>query len=70
MDRISGVLKSAVVRPAGSCMIGQQGHQGGQGGQQDSPCARIIEQGDGVSIVEVTCTCGRRMRINCTHAKA
>jgi len=51
-------------------MIGQQGHQGGQGGQQDSPCARIIEQGDGVSIVEVTCTCGRRMRINCTHAKA
>jgi hypothetical protein len=29
--------------------------------------ARIIEQQDGFSIIELVCTCGRKMQIRCEH---
>jgi len=71
MDRISHVLKSAVVRPAGSCLIGGQAGHGRPGQDQGGAAtAKIVEQGDGTAVVEVTCACGRRTRVNCTYARA
>ena len=70
MDQISRVLKSAVVKPVGSCMIGGQSGQGRPGQDHGgAPVARIVEQSDGVAVVEVTCACGRRTRVNCTYAR-
>jgi len=34
---------------------------------EGSDQARIIEQQDGYSIIELVCTCGRKMQIRCEH---
>jgi hypothetical protein len=67
MERISNVVKSASVKPAGSCLVGQRDAQGGHAGS--GPTARVVEQRDGQTVLEVTCTCGRRITVNCNYAK-
>ncbi len=31
------------------------------------PAAKIVEQNDGRTIIEIVCACGQKMRLNCVH---
>jgi hypothetical protein len=39
----------------------------GSASPSDDPQARIVEQVDGGAIIEVPCSCGKRVRVHCTY---
>lgn len=53
------VLKKNIVR-----MSAAGGGAGGPGGQ---PTAQVIEQDASHAVIQVTCSCGTTIRINCEH---
>jgi hypothetical protein len=66
MQKLTGVLKRDLVREVGvGRLAGEQSAT-----PRSQARARIIEQGDGSALVEVTCDCGRRILLECDYDKA
>ena len=63
-----GVLKKDMVKPVGSRCLGDHTVAGDSAFGQ--PRASIIQQGDGSTVIEVICTCGRSIRLKCDYAHA
>jgi hypothetical protein len=68
---MSGVLKKHLVRSAGTRVLGEA--PAGESvvstvsapAAEGMPQARIVEQSNGVVVVEVVCECGRKIYLNC-----
>ncbi|RPI63801.1 MAG: hypothetical protein EHM48_01890 [Planctomycetaceae bacterium] len=62
-EKLTGVIKSQMVRQVGTLAVGN-------GPMMSSPAgakARIIEQKDGSAVIEVTCGCGKRIYVECEY---
>ena len=57
-----GVIKKDAVKLSGAARIGPAGPQAPTG-----PAARILQQADGLALVEVTCVCGRKIQLHCRY---
>jgi hypothetical protein len=68
---MSGVLKRHLVRSAGTRVLGElpAGERivstATAPASEGMPQARIVEQSNGLVVVEVVCECGRRIYLNC-----
>jgi hypothetical protein len=62
-----GVLKKHLVKPAGTRVLGEAaaGEFVASTAAEGLPQARIVEQANGLVVVEVVCECGRRIYLNC-----
>lgn len=57
MQALSGIIKKHQVREAGAPLQSQAPPNG--------PSARIIDQRDGQTVIEVTCECGKKIQLVC-----
>lgn len=58
------VVRAARVRVAGEAVrVGAPAPAAGPGG----PTVRVVREGDAVQALEVTCSCGERIRIRCEY---
>lgn len=64
---MSGVLKKHLVRSAGTRVLGEApaGEPVVSTATEGMPQARIVEQSNGLVVVEVVCECGRKIYLNC-----
>ncbi len=60
-----GVLKRHQVKSAGTRVLGESAAGGPAVPPSGLPQARIVEQANGMVVVEVTCECGRTIYLNC-----
>ena len=60
-----GVLKRDQVKFSGTRMLGETASAGSAVATESQPQARIVEQGNGMVVVEVVCECGRKIYLNC-----
>ena len=73
VQKVMGVVKKDMIRSAPPCRI--DGMAGAASPATDSSPqhsgreqARIVEQKNGLAVVEVTCSCGKKMYLNCEYA--
>ena len=62
---MSGVLKKHLVKSAGTRMLNESPAGEPVASAEGLPHARIVEQANGMVVVEVSCECGRRIYLNC-----
>ena len=60
------VLKKGNVRMAETRALIGDPERAGPRAQE--PHARVVQQGDGGAVIEVTCSCGRRTQVQCDYA--
>ena len=69
MEKLAnGVLKSDALRPGQPCRIGQPPPTEGGAGPSSGPTARVVQQTDTCAIVEVVCSCGNSIRVQCDYS--
>jgi hypothetical protein len=62
-DPVIGVVSSQRVREAGGrAVVPVPGHE-----QCDEPVIELIRQGDVIQAIDITCPCGRRLRVLCDY---
>ena len=62
------VVKKDVVKEAGRCRVGEAGSAGAPGFAPGGARARIVEQNQRNAVVEVVCSCGRKITLQCEYA--
>ena len=63
-----GVLKKGMIKIAEPRLIGDCAVAGGS--VSDGPRARIVEQDESSTVIEVICTCGKSIYLKCDYAHA
>ncbi len=68
-----GIVKKSLVKDAGRCSVGVAVGSGKQGfaaaaNAAAGASARIVEQDARRAIVEVVCSCGKRITLQCEYA--
>ena len=61
------VVKKAKTKPSEPCFLGDSPRMA-PAAQEPQPQARIIEQDGAQAIVEISCTCGKIILLNCLCA--
>jgi hypothetical protein len=64
---VGHILKRDRVEVEGHFSLGQEAPHPGVDAVEGVEQARIIEQQEGYSVVELVCSCGRKMQIRCEH---
>jgi hypothetical protein len=67
------ILKASQVRPGRPLEIGcpapaQRRCGADPGAALAAPSARIVQESDGLAVIEVTCGCGSTIRLHCRYA--
>ena len=62
---MSGVLKKHLVKSAGTRVLSETPAGAPVASAEGLPQARIVEQANGMVVVEVACECGKRIYLNC-----
>jgi hypothetical protein len=62
---MSGVLKKHLVKSTGTRVLGDAPAGELVASAEGMPQARIVEQSNGMVVVEVACECGRKIYLNC-----
>lgn len=68
MPRMSGVIKKGFVQDGPGLAAATPAGTSGSSGGGALPRARLVEQREGMAIVEVVCACGRVMMLQCEYA--
>ncbi len=64
-DTRRGLIPGRRVRVAGETRVPGPHDHGGPAGEE--PCVEVIRDGDVIQAIDVTCTCGKRIRIRCDY---